>query len=126
MVGNHDGHAKNLSINKIDGKFYLSPFYDLMSTQVYKGISSNLAMSVNGQYEAAQIGAKEISGFCEDLNLQRGYVIKIAEDLFEKLPDSLEKAILSCNAKDPKSQSFIDKLQIYVMSNSRKLMKRIA
>jgi hypothetical protein len=42
------------------------------------------------------------------------------------LPDSLEKAILSCNAKDPKSQSFIDKLQIYVMSNSRKLMKRIA
>ena len=65
-------------------------------------------------------------GFCEDLNLQRGYVIKIAEDLFEKLPGSLDKAILSCNAKDPKSQSFIDKLQIYVMSNSRKLMKRIA
>ena len=126
MVGNYDGHAKNLSINKIDGKFYLSPFYDLMSTQVYKGISSNLAMSVNGQYEAGQIGAKEITGFCEDLNLQRGYVIKIAEDLFEKLPDSLEKAILSCNAKDPKSQSFIDKLKIYVMSNSRKLMKRIA
>jgi serine/threonine-protein kinase HipA len=125
MVGNHDGHAKNLSINKIDGKFYLSPFYDLMSTQVYKGISANLAMSVNGQYEAGQIGVQEITGLCEELNLQRSYVIRIAEELFEKLPRSLDEAIVSCNAKDPKSQSFTDKLQIYVMSNSRKLMKRM-
>jgi serine/threonine-protein kinase HipA len=126
MIGNHDGHAKNLSINKIDGKFHLSPFYDLMSTQVYKGISSNLAMSVNGQYEAGKIGAKEIAGFCEELNLQRSYVNKVAEDLFEKLPGSLGKAILNCNANDPKSQSFTEKLKIYVESNSRKLMKRIA
>jgi serine/threonine-protein kinase HipA len=126
MIGNHDGHAKNLSINKIDGKFHLSPFYDLMSTQVYKGISSNLAMSVNGQYKAGKIGAKEIAGFCEELNLQRSYVIKVAEDLFEKLPGSLEKSISSCNANDPKSQSFTEKLQLYVESNSRKLMKRIA
>lgn len=126
MVGNHDGHAKNLSINKIEGKFYLSPFYDLMSTQVYKGISSNLAMSVNGQYQSGQIGAKEIKGFCEELNLQPNYVIKIAEELFEKLPSSLEGAILSCNANDPKSKSFTEKLRIYIRSNSRQLIKRIA
>lgn len=125
MVGNHDGHAKNLSINKIEGKFYLSPFYDLTSTQVYKGISSNLAMSVNGKYEAGQIGAKEITGFCEDLNIQRTYMMKVAEELFEKLSISLERAILTCNANDPKSQNFIEKLRLYIGSNSRKLMKRI-
>lgn len=125
MVGNHDGHAKNLSINKIDGKFHLSPFYDLMSTQVYKGISSNLAMSVNGQYEVGQIGAQEITGLCEELNIQRTYMIKIAKDLFEKLPGSLEDAILSCNANDPQSKSFTEKLRTYVESNSHKLMKRI-
>ncbi|MEO0047184.1 MAG: hypothetical protein RLZZ410_143 [Pseudomonadota bacterium] len=125
MVGNHDGHAKNLSINKIDGKFHLSPFYDLMSTQVYKGISSNLAMSVNSQYEVGQIGAQEITGLCEELNIQRTYMIKIAKDLFEKLPGSLEDAVLSCNANDPQSKSFTEKLRTYVESNSHKLMKRI-
>jgi hypothetical protein len=96
-----------------------------MSTQVYKGISSNLAMSVNGQYEVGQIGAQEITGLCEELNIQRTYMIKIAKDLFEKLPGSLEDAILSCNANDPQSKSFTEKLRTYVESNSHKLMKRI-
>ena len=49
IIGNCDAHGKNLSlmIHK-KGQQYLAPFYDILCTCVYDGLSLNLAMSIGG------------------------------------------------------------------------------
>lgn len=43
-VGNHDSHAKNLSVYSVPGLgVTLTPFYDLMCTRLYPGLSAEFA-----------------------------------------------------------------------------------
>ena len=49
IIGNHDGHAKNLSFLFLDKRIILAPLYDLISTEVYPHLSKKLAMKIGGQ-----------------------------------------------------------------------------
>ncbi|MCL7931588.1 type II toxin-antitoxin system HipA family toxin [Halomonas llamarensis] len=55
IVGNSDGHAKNISLLQNDqGKWHIAPAYDLVGTVVL-GYDPNLAFSVGEQYNAQQL-----------------------------------------------------------------------
>jgi serine/threonine-protein kinase HipA len=43
LVGNMDGHAKNLSLITIGKRTRLAPFYDLVCTTVYPNLSQKPA-----------------------------------------------------------------------------------
>ena len=46
-VGNHDSHAKNLSVYSVPGLgVTLTPFYDLMCTRLYPGLSAEFALAL--------------------------------------------------------------------------------
>jgi len=49
LVGNADAHAKNLSLLIAPEGVSLAPFYDLLSTAVYKGLTTSLAMKIGGE-----------------------------------------------------------------------------
>lgn len=50
IIGNADGHAKNLSLlYDHPPKPRLAPFYDLMSTAVYEGLTTRLSMQIGKQ-----------------------------------------------------------------------------
>ncbi len=50
LLGNADGHAKNLSLIYDQGKApRLAPFYDIISTQAYDELSAKLAMKIGGE-----------------------------------------------------------------------------
>lgn len=49
LVGNADAHAKNLSLLITPQRILLAPFYDLISTVVYRGLTPNLAMKIGGE-----------------------------------------------------------------------------
>ncbi len=50
IVGNCDSHGKNYSfLYSREGKLRLAPFYDLVSTTIYPGISRDLSMKVGKQ-----------------------------------------------------------------------------
>jgi len=52
LIGNSDGHTKNLSIlYTLEGP-QLEPFYDIVSTRVYKGISRDMALSVGSEHDS--------------------------------------------------------------------------
>jgi serine/threonine-protein kinase HipA len=49
LIGNADAHAKNLSLLIAPEGISLAPFYDLISTVVYRGLTPNLALKIGGE-----------------------------------------------------------------------------
>ena len=49
LIGNADAHAKNLSLLIMSEGISLAPFYDLISTAAYPGLTLNLALKVGGE-----------------------------------------------------------------------------
>ena len=59
IVGNADGHAKNLSLLLGPSGARLAPFYDLLCTAIYPKVATRLAMSVHGNADPGQISGKD-------------------------------------------------------------------
>ena len=56
-VGNNDSHAKNLSIHARPGEgVRLTPFYDMMCTRIYPGLSREFAFNIGGEVLPGAIG----------------------------------------------------------------------
>lgn len=56
LVGNCDAHAKNLSfVWQSNGQITLAPFYDLVSTLAYKGLSRKMAQSIGSEADPAAV-----------------------------------------------------------------------
>ncbi|MCP4551044.1 MAG: type II toxin-antitoxin system HipA family toxin, partial [Bacteroidetes bacterium] len=49
LIGNMDGHAKNLSFIYQAKQIRLAPFYDMLCTDIYEDLSQKLAMKIGGE-----------------------------------------------------------------------------
>ncbi|MGE4268195.1 MAG: type II toxin-antitoxin system HipA family toxin [Deferribacterales bacterium] len=73
LIGNADAHAKNISLiypENMKGRPVLTPFYDLVCTSIYRGISSKMAMSVRGEFEPSKVFSQHWSEFCDVLDIK--------------------------------------------------------
>lgn len=89
LLGNADGHAKNLSILYAETGPELAPFYDLVSTSVYQGISRNLAFSVGGNSDPGQIRKRDWIRFAEELGMRPRIIMKTLNSFIELLEKNL-------------------------------------
>jgi serine/threonine-protein kinase HipA len=80
-VGNNDSHAKNLSLLATDEGLRLAPFYDLMSTRVYTGLSVNFAFSIGGEFAPGQIARSHVEDLAISLRIKPAYLLEIAMDM---------------------------------------------
>tara|TARA_B100000749_G_scaffold280899_1_gene281186 strand:+ start:286610 stop:287869 length:1260 start_codon:yes stop_codon:yes gene_type:complete len=60
IIGNNDGHSKNLSLLLKDG-IELAPFYDLISTAVYPALNPNFSFKLAGRSKADKIGINQMN-----------------------------------------------------------------
>jgi len=74
LIGNADGHAKNLSLLLADPGPRLAPFYDLLSTRVYPRLSKKSAMKIGGEDRAAWIQKRHWERLADAVGLKRRYV----------------------------------------------------
>lgn len=125
-VGNNDSHAKNLSLYRVPGAgMRLTPFYDLMCTRIYPGLSPHFAFSIGGETTPGTMSRANIMALAEAFNMRSGFLFAIAEELANKLPDATEAAIeslepdLSAGAK-----TLAVRLHRFVVSTTRQLSKR--
>ena len=96
IVGNADGHAKNLSLLRTaDGAIRLAPFYDLLSTAAYPRIASRLAMAVAGRSDAGQISGKEWRAVAKTIGVGAHFVEDTVRELAEQLPERAETVRLT-------------------------------
>ena len=91
-VGNNDSHAKNLSIYfPSEEGARLTPFYDLLSTSIYSGLSNNFVFRIGGENKPSKIGRNQLIAMSEELGFKSNYVLKLGEELSNKLQAILEK-----------------------------------
>ena len=76
LIGNNDAHGKNFSFMYDDGETRLAPLYDLVSTELYPGLSLRMAMKIGKEKEAAQVRMKHWLTFCEDARLSSTMAVK--------------------------------------------------
>lgn len=104
LLGNADGHAKNLSILYSDSGPELAPFYDLVCTAVYPGISRNLAFSVGGNADPSQMRKQDWHLLASKLEMRPRILLNALDNfitiLQEHLPD-YHQQFIDLNGSDP-------------------------
>lgn len=86
LIGNCDAHAKNISILISADSIQLTPFYDLMSTVIYEGLSEKMAMKIGGHYERNIIVERHWKKFADDIGVNPIIVLQILKEFSDVLP----------------------------------------
>jgi serine/threonine-protein kinase HipA len=96
FAGNNDSHAKNLSIySPPGGGVRLTPFYDLMCTRIYPGLSHSFAFDIGGTTMPGEIKRDNVVRMAEMLNFQPRFVLQIGQDIAKQMPIALARAAAS-------------------------------
>jgi serine/threonine-protein kinase HipA len=69
LIGNMDGHAKNLSFIYRAKQIRLAPFYDMLCTNIYDGLSQKLAMKIGGENRPEWIMERHWKRFAEEIKV---------------------------------------------------------
>ncbi len=127
-VGNNDSHAKNLSIYNVPGQgVSLTPFYDLMCTRLYPGLSTEFAFAIGGQVRPAEMTAANLALLAQQLGMQPRFLAQQAADMAAKMPGAVGQAIQEVTpALSPSAQTLAARLGRFVLSSTRRLAARLA
>ena len=88
-MGNRDAHGKNYSF--ILGKFgsRLSPLYDVLCTQIYAGLSKEMAMKLGKTYNPGLVTDKDWDLLAESNKINRVYLADLRGELFDSIYKNL-------------------------------------
>lgn len=92
IVGNADGHAKNLSLVRREG-LRLAPFYDLVCTRSYEALERRLAMSVGGERDPDRLRPAHLEACARALDVKPRLLFATFERMAEAVLDRLGDAI---------------------------------
>ncbi|MGY2461199.1 HipA domain-containing protein [Vreelandella sulfidaeris] len=126
LIGNNDSHAKNLAILYTDEGPRLAPFYDLMSTALYSGLSRRFALHIAGEDHPGSIERSHLETLARLLRFQPRYFLRQGLELAERMPAAIDStlATLSPMANQGTEQTLLERLQQRLLSNCRKLPAR--
>lgn len=127
-VGNNDSHAKNLSIHERPGEgVRLTPFYDLMCTRAYPGLSKEFAFNIGGEVLPGLVGRAQVAGLAREIRMSPTYLYSVAASLARQLPDAIDAAIQEvAPALGKGGAAFAEKLGLKVKSITQQTAARIA
>ena len=126
-VGNHDSHAKNLSIYFPENEgARLTPFYDLLCTDIYPGLSRNFAFAIGGEARPSHLEIKHLKLMAQDLRVKENFVFEIAQKISAKILENMELTLEGLMTAAPKGSETImlDRLSGHILKNTQKLQKR--
>lgn len=88
LVGNCDGHAKNLSLLYEDEGIRLAPFYDVVSTDVYEGLDRTFALHVGGRGTPAAFDAYGLRKYARSVAMNPKKVRELGEETADAVESS--------------------------------------
>lgn len=71
----------------------LTPFYDLMCTRIYPGLSKHFAFDIGGTALPGEMEAKHIVAMVEQLDVRPGFALSIGQEVAQKLPTAIAEAV---------------------------------
>jgi serine/threonine-protein kinase HipA len=127
FVGNNDGHAKNLSIYyPPDQGVRLAPFYDLLCTSIYSGLSRKFAFKIGGENIPGDINRDQITQMAGEMNFKAAYVFSIANEIAGGILRQIDgiTSRLTNIANIGSEKTLLSRLNRYITQNTQKLQKR--
>ena len=127
-VGNNDSHAKNLSIYFLPKQgVKLTPFYDLLSTSLYSGLSRKFAFNIGGESKPSNINKDQIIAMAKLLGFKPQYVLKIAEEISNSLLEVLDSVSdeISTMASVGTEKTMVERLNQHISGNTKSFQKRL-
>jgi len=121
IIGNADAHGKNLSFLFDARGPQLAPFYDLLCTVIYPGLSRKSAMKIGGEYRPDWVAERHWQQFAEDI----GVNYKIVKQTIKKIS---AKITVECDAvaDDFGSNKSIKKVLKVINQRVKKLQMTVA
>lgn len=129
FVGNNDSHAKNLSIYYPPGEgARLTPFYDLLSTSLYPGLSRKFAFRIGGGNQPGKIDGECVARMAKELGVKSKYALGIADEMAAGILNCVNDVSgeLMRVAQPGTEQTLLERLSQHVTNNTRKAHARMA
>ncbi|MFC0337122.1 serine/threonine-protein kinase HipA [Kushneria avicenniae] len=126
LIGNHDSHAKNLSILFTRDGPRLAPFYDLMSTNLYPGLARRFAFKIGGEDQPGHIGSEQLDACARALDLQPRYFRQQGLNLAAALPEA-SKALgeeMQAALNPGPEQTLLERLTRHISRQARQMQAR--
>ena len=76
VVGNADGHGKNVSFFSRPQGLAIAPFYDIVSTVQYRELDAELAMAFGDEFDLAAVGPFDWADFAHRTNVPRAALVR--------------------------------------------------
>lgn len=89
LIGNMDGHAKNLSLMINGARTQLAPFYDLVCTAVYPNLSQKLAFKIGGENRPHWLMQRHWDRFAEEIAVKPQFISKVMINMIERIESGL-------------------------------------
>ncbi len=93
LVGNMDGHAKNLSLMTQGNRTQLAPFYDLVCTAVYPNLSQKLAFKIGGENRPKWLMTRHWQRFADDIGVKPKLITKLLSEMIQKIQSALPNIV---------------------------------
>ncbi len=107
VIGNNDSHSKNLAFLRVEDGIRLAPFYDLLSTSVYKEISQNFAFKVGGQNLWFKLKRRLFDKLSAELGLKEDVLPKIALKLLNDIEKKHPKLVEEFDVRFPEVKTAV-------------------
>lgn len=127
LVGNMDGHAKNLSLITIGKRTRLAPFYDLICTTVYPNLSQKLAFKIGGENRPRWLMLRHWDRFAEETATKPQFVRKVMADMIQRVELALPgvTAMLRSAVSKPDELLMIEKVHERVQASVAQMKTRL-
>lgn len=99
VIGNNDCHSKNLAFLQTPKGLRLSPFYDLLSTTIYKEITSKFSYGIGKQMHWYKLSDKNLNLLAKEIGISDVAIKNPAIKLFKELDKHLETSVQEFEAR---------------------------
>lgn len=121
MIGNHDAHGKNLSL-LYRGKIRLAPFYDLLSTAIYPGLSESFAMSIGSKRKLRYLTLDDWRAMAGACRMAPQFLLNRLDELSTQMVDTAQDIAKSfVVGSDPAAAETIDGICQLVIERKNRL-----
>ena len=125
-VGNMDGHAKNLSLlYQNDGQVHLAPFYDLMSTNLYSGLSRKMAFKIGGENRPDWLMNRHWQRFADEMEIKSSLVFRTVESVIKNVLGEISsvKEEIEKQSLPESGRTFLDKLASHIRKSAERALR---
>ncbi|MDO9111186.1 MAG: type II toxin-antitoxin system HipA family toxin [Desulfatirhabdiaceae bacterium] len=91
LVGNADAHAKNIALLFTGSGPKLAPFYDIICTAVYEGLTDKMAMRIGGENRPKWIQARHLEQFSQETGIKSRMVFSVLRGMAEAIVPASEE-----------------------------------